>query len=126
MKRDSGFSTELYFYEEPPREGQNFRCHCYYVDVTSQIDEACALCCKYVCQHGERIAAKKRIRLAKHGATAPKPVPFAEVYTTFMGDEIPGGVLEEFAISKEMKPVTWSPDMYWWYKGAYGPKEPKK
>ena len=126
VKRTHKFETELYFYEEPPGEGQNFNCHCYYVDVSAQIDEACDLCCKYVCQHGERIAAKKRIRLAKHGATAPKPVPFAEVYTTFMGDEVPGGVLEEFAISKEMKPVTWNPDMYWWYKGEFGPKEPKR
>ena len=43
-----------------------------------------------------------------------------------MGDRIKGGVLEEFAVTPEMKPVVWSPDMYWWYKGAYGPKEPKK
>ena len=122
--------TELYFYEEPPGEGYNFNCHCYYVDVSEQIDEACALCCKWACQHGDRIAKKKRIRLAKHGATAPKPVAFAEVYTTFKGDAVPGGVLEEFAISKTMKPVTWSPDMRWWYKDEFEtlfpPKRPAK
>ena len=62
-----------------------------------------------------------------NGTTAVKRIAEErEVYTTFMGDEIPGGVLEEFAISKEMKPVTWSPDMYWWYKGEYGPKEPRR
>ena len=126
LSRRKLFKTELYFYEEPPGEGRNFYSPCYYVDVSAQIDEACDLCRRYVCQHGERIAATKRIRLAKHGATAPKPVAFAEVYTTFKGSRIPGGVLEEFAIVPEMKPVTWSPDMHWWYKGEYGPKEPGK
>ena len=122
--------TELYFYEEPPGEGHNFNCHGYYVDVSEQIDEACALCCKWVCQRGDRIAAKKRIRLARHGENAPTPVAFAEVYTTFKGDSVPGGVLEEFAISKTMKPVVWSPDMRWWYREEYDrlfpPKRPAK
>ena len=46
------------------------------------------------------------------------------------GDPVPGGVLEEFAISKTMKPVTWSPDMRWWYKDEFErlfpPKQPVK
>jgi len=107
-KKRLGYAPELYFYEEPPWEGQNFRCHAYYVDVTDQIDEACKLIGKYVCQKGERIAERKRVRLAKHGVDAPKPVSFAEVYTTFTGDRIPGGVLEEYVISTEMKPVKWA------------------
>ena len=110
-KRELKSSPELYFYEEPPREGQNFRCHCYYVDVTSQIDEACDLCRKYVCQNGERIASVKRSRLSVHGADAPTPVAFAEVYTTFTGDPVPDGVLEEFAIDKTMKPVKWTSEL---------------
>ena len=108
VKRDTGFTTELYFYEEPPTECQNFRCDAYYVDVSGQIDEACDLIGRYKCQKGWRIAENKRRRIAAHGANAPNPVAFAEVYTTFVGDPIPGGVLEEYAVEKRMKPVKWT------------------
>lgn len=111
VKRDHRFIAELYFYEEPPWEGQNFRCDAYYVDVSDQIDEACRLIGKYECQKGWKIAENKRRRLASHGTNAPKPVAFAEVYTTFVGDPIPGGVLEEYTIEKKMKPVKWTSEL---------------
>ena len=70
-----------------------------------------ALCCKWACQNGARIGTRKRTRLAKHGANAPKPVAYAEVYTTFTGEPMPDGVLAEFAVSPEMKPVEWKSEM---------------
>lgn len=111
VKRDCKFVPELYFYEEPATEAQNFRCNCYYVDVSEQTEEACALCCKYVCQNGSHIAANRRRRLSVHGADAPNPVRYEEVYTTFTGDAIPGGVLEEYAISPEVTPVKWKSEL---------------
>ena len=111
VKRDHKLTTEVYFYEEPPDEGQNFTPKAYYVDVTEQMDEAYALCCKWACQNGARIGTRKRARLAKHGANAPQPVSFAEVYTTFTGEPMPDGVLAEFAVSPEMKPVEWKSEM---------------
>ena len=111
VKRDCKFVPELYFYEELPTEVLNFRCDVYYVDVSEQIDAACDLIRKYECQKGWKIADNKRRRLASHGADAPKPVRYAEVYTTLVGDPMPGGVLEEYAIEKKMKPVKWTSEL---------------
>ena len=95
--RDHSFRTELYFYPEPPWQTKNFRAT-YYVDVTGVLDRSLELIGKYKCQNGTRIAEKKRKRLVEQGGQAPRKVEFAEMYTTFDGEPLPGGVLERFAV----------------------------
>ena len=97
VKRDSGFSTELYFYEEPPWETLNFR-PAYHVDITSEIGEATNLIARYACQNGAKIARDKLGRVARQGREAPRRVAYAERYTTATGRQIPGGVLDRYAI----------------------------
>ena len=98
VRRDRGFSCELYFFEETVSQTMNFHPQ-YYVDVTSVLPEAMELIRRYVCQNGAKIAENKRVRVAAHGRAAPEPVAFAEPYATFSGRPRRGGVLEEWAVA---------------------------
>ena len=97
VKRDHGFSCELYFFEETVQQTMNFHPQ-YYVDISPVMSEATELIGRYVCQNGTMLAENKKKRTAAHGRSAPRPVKFAEPYATFSGKPLRGGVLEEFAI----------------------------
>ena len=60
------------------------------------------------------------------GLMGCEPIFLSQINHNAMAHAVPGGVLEEFAISKTMKPVTWSPDMRWWYKDEFDSLFPKK
>ena len=97
VKRDHGFTSELYFFEETVHQTMNFHPQ-YFVDISSVFPEAEEVIARYVCQDGPTIAKNKKKRTAAHGRTTPRPVAFAEPYATFSGKPLRGGVLEEFAI----------------------------
>ena len=99
VRRDHGFSCELYFFEETVAQTMNFNPQ-YYVDVSSVFPEAMELIALYACQNGARIAENKKARTAAHGRAAPRPVAFAEPYATFSGKPLEGGVLEEWAMPR--------------------------
>ena len=104
VKRDHGFSCELYFFEETVQQTMNFHPQ-YYVDISPVMSEAMELIGRYVCQNGAKIAENKKARTAAHGSSAPRPVEFAEPYATFSGKPRRGGVLEEFAISNNKETI---------------------
>lgn len=102
VRRDHRFKTELYFYEVPPWETMNFR-PAYHVDITDEIALATNLICKYVCQNGAKIARDKLGRVARQGLEAPVRVAYAERYATFSGRQIPGGVLDRYALKASLR-----------------------
>ena len=97
LRRDRGFTTELYFNEEPPSQTINYR-PTYYVDVTAVEAQALELVRCYVCQDGEKIAKNKAARMRERGREAKPQVTCAETYTTFSGKPLVGGILERYAL----------------------------
>ena len=97
VQRDRNFSTELYFSEGSPSQTMNY-CSTYSVDVTPFEAKALELVNCYVSQDGAALARDKAARLRERGREAMPPVVCAETYTTFSGDPLVGGVLEEYLL----------------------------
>lgn len=98
------YSPEYYFFEVLLSQTSNFS-PVYYIDVTSTIDNKAALLRNYVCQNDNDNLALEKIRQAKfRGQECVPPVGYAEVFSTFNGNPIPGGVLEPFAV-KQFAPL---------------------
>lgn len=97
VKRDCGFVTEEYFFEEAPWQTMNYR-PTYYVDVTSKIGAITNLIGKYECQDGKAIAQGKLKQMQERGRNAPTPVGYAETYATVSGQKIPGGLLDRYSV----------------------------
>ena len=87
---------EFYFYEVIPGETEQFP-PLYSVDITSTMDLKTQMMRCYACQNDDDWLAQTKIRqAAERGAERVPPVAYAEVFTTFDGRPIPGGVLEEW------------------------------
>lgn len=91
--RKADWKGEYYFFEVLRSQTRNFH-PIYWVDVTSTIDQKTAMLRKYVCQNPEdSLAKEKREQAAVRGSERKPKCAFAEVFTTFDGAPIKGGVL---------------------------------
>lgn len=91
--RKAGWNGEGYFFEVLRSQTRNFH-PLYSVDVTKTIDRKTAMLRKYVCQNPEdSLAKEKREQAAARGKEREPACAFAEVFTTFDGEPIKGGVL---------------------------------
>ncbi|MBO7721708.1 MAG: PIG-L family deacetylase [Kiritimatiellae bacterium] len=91
----SGWTGERYFFEVLMCQTQNFR-PLYSVDVTATIDKKVAMLRKYVCQNAnDSLAMEKRAQAQLRGAERNPKCAFAELFTSFDGRPVKGGVLEK-------------------------------
>ena len=91
---------ELYFYEVVPGETEQFP-PLYRVDVTPTMERKVEMLRLYACQNKDDSLVKRKLRQAEgRGAECSPPVKYAEVFTTFDGRPIRGGVLERIALAR--------------------------
>ena len=99
--RKSGLEPERYFFEVLLSQTRNFR-PIYRVDVSSTISNKVEMLRCYECQNvNDGLAKEKLAQAALRGRETVPPVAAAEVFTTFDGKPIPGGVLEGLSETRE-------------------------
>lgn len=92
--RESGWKGECYFFEVLLRQTQNFR-PLYSVDVSATIGQKAEMLRKYACQNADDGLVKDKMEQAAIRGRERKPAcAAAEVFTTYDGRRIVGGVLE--------------------------------
>lgn len=92
--RKSGLEPERYFFEVLMSQTRNFR-PIYRVDVSRTIDDKARMLRCYACQNvNDGLVKEKLAQAALRGRETFPPVAAAEVFTTFDGRPIAGGVLE--------------------------------
>lgn len=94
-RRLAKWRGEFYFYEVERSQTRNFR-PLYSVDVSRTIGRKLTLIRHYVCQNANDALALDKLDQARvRGASRLTPCAHAEVFTTYDGERIRGGVLEE-------------------------------
>lgn len=90
----TNMKPEFYLYEVVPDETMQFR-PLYSVDVSRTMELKTRMMRLYVCQNeGDTLAQMKILQARGRGAKHRPPVKYAEVFTSFDGRRIKGGVLE--------------------------------
>ena len=100
--RKSGLEPERYFFEVLLEQTQNFT-PLYYVDVSKTIGDKARMLRCYACQNvNDGLVREKLAQAAFRGREMSPSVAAAEVFTTFDGQPVPGGVLEGLAETKRV------------------------
>jgi len=103
--REAQWTGEYYFYEVLRCQTLNFR-PLYSVDVSSTISNKVEMLRKYVCQNPEDELVREKVLQARdRGAERTPPCLSAEVFTTYDGTRIVGGVLERLKETVLLKNV---------------------
>ena len=98
------YQPERYFFEVMFTQTRNYR-PTYYVDVGATIESKLAMLRLYECQNANDFLAQDNLNRAKvRGKEAPRPMEFAETFTTFDGKPIPGGVIDSLPEAVVMPP----------------------
>lgn len=104
--RKSGLKPERYFFEVLLSQTRNFF-PIYRVDVSSTISNKVAMLRCYECQNvNDGLAKEKLAQAALRGREANSPVAAAEVFTTFDGKPILGGVLADLPETRTINCVS--------------------